>query len=132
MEEEGEASRRVTLLFHSRHLYEEAKGQQERKLSKQAALDRSISEQRQVRSNRKSGQLVEQKKTKQLQEVFLLLDSDRDGLISAQHIDISSLHTHLLEIITPLLIEMELKAHTLDQDDFLKGGLQLLQSLTPP
>lgn len=40
-------------------------------------------------------------------EVFKQLDSDGDGQISANRIDISKLSPSLLEIFTPLFCEME-------------------------
>ncbi len=76
-----------------------------------------------MKPNRKSEQLVESRKSQQLQEIFVVLDSDKDGWVSARQIDISLLHPLLLEVITPLLIEMESKDHTLSQADFVKGGL---------
>ena len=39
--------------------------------------------------------------------IFRLLDSDRDGFISPMKIDISMIETDLLEVLSPLLIELE-------------------------
>lgn len=36
-----------------------------------------------------------------------MLDSDKDGLISSMKIDIQLIDTNLLEVISPLLIELE-------------------------
>ena len=47
------------------------------------------------------------KKKKRFEEIFTMLDSDGDGLISAQKIDISVLSSTVLEIYTPLFCEME-------------------------
>ena len=58
-------------------------------------------------TKRTTEQLVERKKEKKLSEIFLMLDSDGDGLISAQKIDISVLTPEILEIFTPLFCEME-------------------------
>ncbi len=58
-------------------------------------------------AKRTTEQLVERKKEKKLSEIFLMLDSDGDGLISAQKIDISVLTPEILEIFTPLFCEME-------------------------
>ena len=59
-------------------------------------------------------QMVEHRKSKKFSEVFSMLDSDQDGLISATKIDISSLTPDLLQIFTPLLCEMEELGQTLD------------------
>ena len=40
-------------------------------------------------------------------EIFSILDSDEDGFISAEKIDITKLCTEILEIFSPLLCEME-------------------------
>lgn len=36
-----------------------------------------------------------------------MLDSDKDGMISSMKIDIQLIDTDLLEVISPLLIELE-------------------------
>lgn len=51
----------------------------------------------------KSEELVEQKKARKFHEIFMLLDSDDNGIISAENIDISRLPPDILEIFTPLL-----------------------------
>jgi len=42
-----------------------------------------------------------------MQEYFNMMDSDKDGLISAKKIDINPLPTIAAEILAPVLIEME-------------------------
>jgi hypothetical protein len=44
-----------------------------------------------------------------------MLDSDCDGQISAYKIDISNLDPQILEVITPLFVEMEDLGVTLDK-----------------
>lgn len=51
----------------------------------------------------KSEELVEQKKARKFHEIFMILDLDGDGIISAENIDISRLPPDILEIYTPLL-----------------------------
>lgn len=51
----------------------------------------------------KSEELLEQKKARKFHEVFQILDSDGDGIISAERIDISGLTPEILEVFTPLL-----------------------------
>ena len=51
----------------------------------------------------KSEELLEQKKARKFLQIFQILDSDGDGIISADKIDISNLAPDILEIFTPLL-----------------------------
>jgi hypothetical protein len=69
---------------------QEAEHEKKRKANIKAAYDRSE-------------ELVEQKKARKFHEIFMMLDSDGDGVISAEHIDISRLGPDILEIFTPLL-----------------------------
>lgn len=50
---------------------------------------------------------MERMKIQKFSELFKKLDSDGDGSISAQRIDISGLCPDLLEVLTPLFCEME-------------------------
>ncbi len=54
-----------------------------------------------------------------LEEIFEVLDSDEDGQISANKIDIKHLSTYALEIFAPLLCEMEEVSLELDKQTFI-------------
>lgn len=64
--------------------------------------------------NQKSEEILEKMKERRFGDLFRLLDSNADGLISAQRIDISKLHPAVVQILTPLFSEMEEMAQTLD------------------
>lgn len=85
-----------------------------------------------ARSSDKSHMIIEIRKRKRLEELFKLLDSDCDGLISSSKIEISEVPTEILEIYAPLLCEMEEMGHTLTLEDFIDGSERLLQILTVP
>ena len=57
------------------------------------------------------------KKTK-YREIFEALDSDNDGTISANSINIRALSPKILEIIAPVLYEMEEFKFELNLDEF--------------
>ena len=57
----------------------------------------------QTKTQEKSEELLEQKKARKFLQIFQILDSDGDGIISADRIDISNLPPDILEIFTPLL-----------------------------
>ena len=50
---------------------------------------------------------MEKKKFEAFGQIFMWLDSDKDGHISADKIDISLLSADLLEVLSPLFMEME-------------------------
>jgi hypothetical protein len=51
-----------------------------------------------------------------------MLDSDGDGKISAYRIDITSLDSELLQVLSPLFVEMEELGMSLDQDEFIDAA----------
>lgn len=51
--------------------------------------------------------LIERRKRESFERIFKMLDSDSDGQISANAIDISSVPSELLEVLGPLFCEME-------------------------
>ena len=73
-----------------------------------------------------------QKKMNAFTQIFGLLDSDNDGLISAMAIDISRVNTELLEVLSPLLIELEEINEALSLEDFQAAMSRLYDSLSPP
>ncbi len=40
-------------------------------------------------------------------EIFLVLDSDKDNLIDSKTVDISNISLDILELIKPILLELE-------------------------
>lgn len=80
--------------------------------------------------NETSHLIIEAKKWRRLEEVFRALDSDNDGLISASKIEIGNLPADILEIITPLLCEMEELGLELDFETFIGAAEKLFDSLS--
>ncbi|CAD8125843.1 unnamed protein product [Paramecium sonneborni] len=91
--------------------------------------DRQDQQNQRARSLDKSNQIYEIKKKKFIYEIFNLLDSDSDGLISAQKIEISSINSEILQILTPLLCEMEQINAQLNQQQFYEAANRLIQTL---
>jgi hypothetical protein len=60
------------------------------------------------------------------------LDSDYDGKISAYRIDIKQLDSKVLDIITPLFVEMEELEMVLDEEEFIDAASRLYDTLTLP
>lgn len=78
-------------------------------------------------SNKKTDKIIEQTKRDRLNDIFskLLPEADQEGYISAQRIDLHSLQTDLLEVLSPLLCEMEELSTTLNREEFLDSALRL-------
>lgn len=62
----------------------------------------------------------------------MLLDSDGDGYISAEKIDISQLSPDILEVFTPLFWEMEELEQSLDLEEFIDASMRLYDTLKLP
>ncbi len=78
-------------------------------------------------NNKKTDQIVEASKKLKLNEIFDIFDSDQDGIISAQKVDLHTLTPDILEIFSPLLCEMEEIGTTLDRDEFIDASLRLFE-----
>ena len=50
---------------------------------------------------------MEKKRIESFHQIFMWLDSDNDGQISAEKIDISLIPPDLLEVLSPLFCEMD-------------------------
>ena len=61
-----------------------------------------------------------------------MLDSDSDGQISANAIDISSVPSELLEVLGPLFCEMEELSQALDLEEFVDAVGRLYETLSIP
>ncbi|KRW99499.1 hypothetical protein PPERSA_07984 [Pseudocohnilembus persalinus] len=58
--------------------------------------------------NKKSEILFQKQKQNSIQDIFNLLDSDNDGILSAENVEISNIYDDvILKLISPILIEME-------------------------
>ena len=60
-----------------------------------------------MHTNVSTKKMMEKRKFMAFSQIFEWLDSDRDGHISADKIDISPLSADLLEVLSPLFMEME-------------------------
>ena len=83
-------------------------------------------------SKRVTNNIVAQQKARQFEEIFNQLDSDRDGQISAFRIDISTLEPELLQVLSPLFIEMEELGISLNLEEFTDAADRLYKSVSLP
>jgi len=114
----------------SEQLYENALKLREKKEAQIRQSRESLKKQSSTMHSRsRTNRIVERQKQQTFSKIFELLDSDGDGQISAYKIDISALDADLLQILTPLFVEMEELGETLDRDEFIDAAKRLYDSL---
>jgi Ca2+-binding EF-hand superfamily protein len=86
----------------------------------------------QNKSKTKTNKIVERNKIQQFMNIFQKLDSDGDGQISAYRIDITSLDPELLQVLSPLFVEMEELGMNLDQEEFIDAASRLYETVSLP
>lgn len=77
-----------------------------------------------------STRIVENLLNRKISDLFDALDSDLDGMISANRIDIKNLEPKKLALLTPLLVEMEDLNLELDKENFTEAVKRLVKSLS--
>lgn len=80
--------------------------------------------------NKKSNKLVNKRIVESLREIFMQLDSDEDGKISAENVNIKGMSADFLEAFAPLLCEMEDLNVSLTVEEFIESSKRLMKSLT--
>jgi hypothetical protein len=109
--------------------------ERQEKLKREEALKAVEGRKQQLQSSRKTERIIEANKRERIQEIYEMLkpqssnESIEEVVISAQHIDLHSLPTDILEVFSPLLCEMEELGTTLNQQEFLDASLRLYQTL---
>jgi Ca2+-binding EF-hand superfamily protein len=76
--------------------------------------------------------MVTKQKKESFERIFRMLDSDQDGMISANAIDISNLPSELLEVLGPLFCELEDLGQALDMEEFVDALGRLYDTLSKP
>ncbi|TNV79180.1 hypothetical protein FGO68_gene1688 [Halteria grandinella] len=80
--------------------------------------------------NNVSKYIVDLKINQNLSLIFDKLDANKQGVISGQNIEISGLSAELLQILKPLLQELDQFNETLDKEEFIDSALRLYKTLT--
>eukprot|EP00828_Plagiopyla_frontata_P024140 TRINITY_DN30821_c0_g1_i1.p2 TRINITY_DN30821_c0_g1~~TRINITY_DN30821_c0_g1_i1.p2 ORF type:complete len:193 (-),score=29.12 TRINITY_DN30821_c0_g1_i1:34-612(-) len=65
-----------------------------------------------------------------MKQIFEQFDSDGDGQISSKNIDISQIPNQILELLTPLLYELDEISESLNFEEFLQAVERLLKTFT--
>ena len=92
-------------------LHEEARILKEKKQNLKNAekiYKQQVSSQyRESKKNPNSDKVLLKVKRQKMMEIFELLDSDHDGYVSTQKIDLSELSNEILDLLTPVFLQME-------------------------
>lgn len=85
-----------------------------------------------VHTTEKSKFIIEKLMIQHFSEIFHKLDSDGDGIISSQKIDLSNLDTSLLGVLEHIFSEMEEMGHQLNEEEFIDALGRLHEALPMP
>ncbi|EAR99752.2 hypothetical protein TTHERM_00666280 (macronuclear) [Tetrahymena thermophila SB210] len=84
----------------------------------------------QLQINDNSKKIVQQLEDTRLREIFNLLDDDQDGQIDSKNINITSISPKVLELISPVLYEMEDYHFQLNYEEFSQAIKRLAKGMT--
>jgi len=79
----------------------------------------NIIQENNLNSNSERNSLLRKQNNNLYKEIFNLLDSDKDGLISYKKIRLSLLDNNLLKILTPILEELQQNNFILNYNEFI-------------
>ena len=79
--------------------------------------------------NKTSERLLQHKIHAKLSELFDAFDADRNGRISTEEVNLDHVSAEILEIFTPLFVELENLGETLDREEFVDSAHELYQTL---
>jgi len=85
-----------------------------------------------VHTNSQTNKLIANKKKAAFAKIFNWLDSDQDGLISTMKIDINLIENELLEVMSPLLIELAEVQEPLNFSEFYSALNRLYETVPLP
>ena len=77
-----------------------------------------------------SDKLINESNRKAFSNLFNVLDSDQDDLITSVSINLNNVPQKILKIIEPLLIELKEDNQTLNQDEFIKAMNKLFENIS--
>lgn len=114
-------------------LYELSRQRQQKiELAKKVQAQQMDSHMKRVHTTDKSKHIIEELKVQHFSSIFRQLDSDSDGAISAQRIDLDLLAPELLGVMQQVLVELEETAATLSEEEFIDALYRLYDVLPPP
>ena len=117
--------RQVTEQLHMRHKLV----QEKRNKAKNDEISQIEVQRKKLKANKASNQIVNNAKVTKFQEIFYIMDHDGDGLISTTKMNLHTLDSKLVDVLKPLLEELEQLAEPLNQSEFVDACLRLYETL---
>ena len=77
-----------------------------------------------------SDKIINESNRKAFSNLFNILDSDQDDLITSVSINLNNIPEKIIKIIQPLLIELKEDNQTLNQDEFIKAMNKLFENIS--
>ena len=77
-----------------------------------------------------SEKIINESNRKAFSNLFNILDSDQDNLITSVSINLNNIPEKIIKIIEPLLIELKEDNQTLNQDEFIKAMNKLFENIS--
>lgn len=102
-------------------LYEDGLEKEKRKRELQKSAPESKSSNRSQHHQSKNSNIFKQMMEKRYHLIFSLLDSDMDGLISSQDINVEALNVELVSVLSPMLFEIDDYSLVLNRSQFVKA-----------
>lgn len=101
---------------------------------KKALLEQKMAamEESRAKTSSNSSLLVDAIKVNRFEKIFEILDSDQDGVISKEKINIEGLPANVVEVFTPLFLEMEEMNLSLNKQYFLDASEKLFKTFNAP
>ena len=112
-------------LYNKHKMKEQAQKQQ--KLKHEQAYTQRVEAEKDQAKNKISEMLLEQKINQQLEELFSAFDADQNGYITSEEVNLDLVSAQILEIFTPLFVEMENLNETLTREEFCASAYNLYQ-----
>lgn len=119
------SGRDITQQLHNRHKFILEKKEKARV----DAHERLNQLRNQGKASKFSEQIVMQTRRNKMGEIFDKLDSDQDGLVSTEKMDVNALGQQLYDIFKPLLIELEQLQEPLNKEEFVDATNRLYETL---
>lgn len=94
--------------------------------------EQKISQMKAIHTTNKSKAIIEELKIQHFQDIFKRLDSDQDGVVSSQRIDLSQLEPELVGVLQQIFIEMEETGLTMNEEEFIDAAYRLYDVLPIP
>ncbi len=116
----------ISNYLYKKHRMKESAQRMQKELYDKVEKD-TIKQEKELTRNKTSEMILEHKIRIQLDALYHAFDADGNGYISADEINLDHVSAKLLEIFTPLFVEMENLGESLSKADFAESAYELFK-----